>query len=199
MAGRRSLVVAGVALAGVLGGLPVDGRDEVAVTVHVENYAAVPPEDWDLVTREVDDIFRSGGITLKWEGALRVPMREVPRDGVRRMALVVLDIQEPFAGSERDTADVLGRAAPHLSRAWVFANRVTEITKAGSMDANLLLARVVAHEMGHLLLGSMAHAPRGIMRAGLPLDVVGFYRFTEEQAGKISDGIRRQARAAAPG
>jgi hypothetical protein len=198
MAGRRSLV-AGVALAGVLGGVPVDGRDDVAVTVHAENYAAVPPGDWDLVTREVEDIYRAAGVTLKWAGPLRVPMREVPRDGVRRVALVVLNIQEPFAGSARDTADVLGRAAPELSRAWVFANRVTEITKAGSIDADLLLARAVAHEIGHLLLGSMDHAPGGIMRAGLPLEVVGFFRFSEEQATRIRDGIRRQARAAVPG
>lgn len=199
MAGRRSLVVAGVALAGVLGGVPVDGRDEVAVRVHVENYAAVPPDDWDLVKREVNDIYRSAGVTVEWAGPLRVPMREVPRDGVRRVALVVLNIQEPFAGSARDTADVLGRAAPHLSRAWVFANRVTEITKAGLVDANLLFARVVAHELGHLLLGDMVHASHGIMRAGLPLEKVGFYRFTEEQAARIRDGIRRHARAATPG
>jgi predicted Zn-dependent protease len=65
-----------------------------------------------------------------------------------------------------DIADVLGRAVPGISRAWVFANRVSEMTKLGAIDANRLLARVVAHEIGHLLLESKAHAPHGICVPG---------------------------------
>ena len=67
------------------------------------------------------------------------------------------------------------------------------MTKVGAIDPNRLLARVVAHEIGHLWLESKAHAAHGIMRAGLELSEGGFYRFTKEQAGLMRDGIRRHA------
>lgn len=190
MAGRGQLGAA-VVLAGMVGGLLPVSADGLQVTVHVENYARVPPGDWEIVQRQIDDIYRAAGITLVWAGPLRIPMSQIPRDGVRRLALVIVNILEPFGGSERDTADVLGRAAPDVSRAWVFANRVGEISKEGSVDANLLFARVAAHEIGHLLLRSKAHAPHGIMRAGLALTQVGSYRFTDAEAALMRDGIRR--------
>jgi len=176
-------------LAGVL---PVSA-DGMRITVHLENYARVPAADWVVVRRDIEDIYRAAGITLTWAGPLLKPVAEVPRDGVRRVAVVLVNIQQPFDGSEHDTADVLGRAVPGISRAWVFANRVSEMTKVGAIDPNRMLARVVAHEIGHLLLESKAHAAHGIMRAGLELSEGGFYRFTEEQASLMRDGIRRHA------
>jgi hypothetical protein len=184
-----------VGLAGMLVWAPTasGSGDEVRVTVHVENHARVAAAEWGVVQREIEDIYRRTGITLTWAGPLLVPFSEVPKDGVRRVAVVLVNIQEPFDGSALDTADVLGRAVPGISRAWVFANRVSEMTKVGAIDPTLLLARVVAHEIGHLLLESRAHAPHGIMRAGLELSGVGFYRFTDEQARLMRDGIRRHA------
>ena len=189
MVGSRQ-VGAAMVLAGALG-VPAIGADEVGVTVHVENYASVPAGEWAMAQREVEEIYRAAGIALQWAGPLRVPMDEVPRDGIRRVALVLAHIREPFAGSEQDTAEVLGRAVPAISRAWIFVNRVAEMTKFGSIDARRLLARVVAHELGHVLLESRAHAPYGIMRAGLELSEVGFNRFTGEHAALMRDGIRR--------
>jgi hypothetical protein len=183
-----------VGLVGMLVWAPTASGDEMRVTVHVENHARVPAGDWEAVQREIENIYRRTGITLTWAGPLLIPFSEVPRDGVRRVAVVVVNIQQPFDGSALDTADVLGRAVPGISRAWVFANRVSEITKVGAIDPTLLLARVIAHEMGHLLLESKAHAPHGIMRAGLELSEVGFYGFTEEQSILMRDGIRRHAR-----
>ena len=96
-----------------------------------------------------------------------------------------------MAAARRTPPTSLGRAVPDISRAWVFTNRVIAITKMRSIDPNLLLARVVAHEIGHLLLESRAHAAHGIMRAGLDVNGVGFYRFTENQAAEMRDAVRR--------
>ena len=191
MVGCRQLGAAMV-WAGTLG-VPIVGADDVSLTVHVENYVSLPASDWAIVQREVEEIYRVAGIALTWAGPLRVPMAEAPKDGVRRVALVLVHIRQPFAGSEQDTADVLGRAVPDISRAWIFVNRVTEVTKFGSITETRLLARVVAHEIGHLLLNSKIHAPHGIMRAGLALSQVGFYGFSDEQASLMRDSIRRRA------
>jgi len=47
----------------------------------------------------------------------------------------------------------------------VFWNRVQEIQTSSKVDVALILGSVMAHEIGHLLLGSNSHAVNGIMRA----------------------------------
>jgi hypothetical protein len=68
-----------------------------------------------------------------------------------------------------------------------------ELQKWEAIHARLLLARVVAHEIGHLLLESRARAPHGIMRGGLEQGEAGFYRFTDEQASRMRDRIGRHS------
>jgi len=46
----------------------------------------------------------------------------------------------------------------------VYADRVREL--AGGREAEVVLGRVITHELGHLLLGKNAHSAAGIMRAG---------------------------------
>jgi hypothetical protein len=47
----------------------------------------------------------------------------------------------------------------------VFWNRALDFQRNSKVDLGLILANVMAHEMGHLLLGSNAHATSGIMQA----------------------------------
>jgi hypothetical protein len=191
MARQTRWVAVGLVLMGILGTSGVASADDAVITVHVEDYARVPAEDWTVVQREVAQIYETAGVTVTWAGPLRTPQHQWPRDGVRRVALVIVNIEVPFAGDPRDTADVVGRAAAEYSRAWVFANRVTEAARTGAVDANVLLARVIAHEIGHLLLPNQKHAARGIMRASLEREQVGFFGFTLEQAAFIRAGIQR--------
>jgi hypothetical protein len=47
----------------------------------------------------------------------------------------------------------------------VFTNRVAALANQAGIDPTLLLGRAIAHEIGHLLIGSTAHARTGLMRA----------------------------------
>ena len=47
--------------------------------------------------------------------------------------------------------------------ATIYADRVTRVS-AGQIDRSLLFGRVIAHELGHLLLGVTAHSNSGLMR-----------------------------------
>jgi hypothetical protein len=49
--------------------------------------------------------------------------------------------------------------------ATIFADRVLSAGSRTGADAAVLLGRAVAHEVGHLLIGSAAHSTRGLMRA----------------------------------
>ena len=191
MARQAPWAAVGLVLVGVVGSSGFISAEGMVVTVHVEDYARIAAEDWAVVKGEVEQIYETAGITLNWSGPIRTPQREWPRDGVRRVALAIVNIEAPFAGDPKDTADVVGRAAAEFSRAWVFANRVTEAARTGAVDVNVLLARVIAHEIGHVLLPNQKHAPRGIMRANLEREHVGFFGFTPEQAASLREGIQR--------
>ena len=78
----------------------------------------------------------------------------------------------------------------HDGYAGVFYRRVMETAKKEECDTGLMLGATMAHEIGHLLLGSNAHSARGVMRARLKREEVGQaargdLRFTAEQAEAI--------------
>lgn len=57
--------------------------------------------------------------------------------------------------------DVVERAG---TLATVYADRVTDLARLGDIEVGRLLGRAMAHEVGHLLLGTIRHANRGLMR-----------------------------------
>jgi hypothetical protein len=66
--------------------------------------------------------------------------------------------------------DTLGFAFVDLdagggSLATVYADRVRAMAQRAGADAAQLLGRTMAHEVGHLLLGTNEHASHGLMRA----------------------------------
>jgi hypothetical protein len=71
---------------------------------------------------------------------------------------------------KRPDVDTLGFAFVDLDAgggwlATVYADRVSVMAQGAGIDAAELLGRTMAHEVGHLLLGSNRHAPQGLMRA----------------------------------
>jgi hypothetical protein len=48
--------------------------------------------------------------------------------------------------------------------ATIYADRVLLLAASAGIDAATLLGRAIAHELGHLLLATAAHATRGLMR-----------------------------------
>jgi hypothetical protein len=49
--------------------------------------------------------------------------------------------------------------------ATVYVDRIDTLAVAAGIDRGTLLGRVLAHEIGHLILGTADHAPEGLMRA----------------------------------
>jgi hypothetical protein len=47
----------------------------------------------------------------------------------------------------------------------VFFDRVMEFSKVQQLPAALVMGTVVAHEIGHVLLGNPGHSSEGLMRA----------------------------------
>jgi hypothetical protein len=97
----------------------------------------------------------------------------------------------------------LGFAAVDLAEragtlATVYVDRIDALAAAAGVDRGELLGRTMAHEIGHLILGTVDHAPSGLMRATwkvdelrrrLPLD----WMFSPVQAEQMRQGLAVRA------
>jgi hypothetical protein len=91
--------------------------------------------------------------------------------------------------------DVAQRAG---TLATVYVNRIDTLARQADVDPGILLGRAIAHEIGHLILGTTTHARFGLMRATwktdelrreMPLDWI----FSGEQGAEMR--VRLAARA----
>jgi hypothetical protein len=156
---------------------PAQARVPVAVTIRVDNLAGVPAGDVRTATSEAAQIFRRAGVEIAWAGDDVVP-------GPGRLMLILTNAG-PAIGAE--PGDVAGTAARPVFRAYVFCNRVAAVSSHAPVDARVMLGRVIAHEIGHLLLPPDSHSPTGIMRPQIDLSRDEFNGFTGHQV----DAIRR--------
>jgi len=85
----------------------------------------------------------------------------------------------------------------------VFYAGVEPIQQEAGLSAEAILGLVIAHELGHLLLGTNSHAAQGIMRANwkrkdLSLAGKGMLGFTEDQAQKMRGRLESASLPAGP-
>ena len=163
-----------MAVASVQAGITVYGEDPIrepqppGVRVWVINAARV--DEWTLSTAldQAAWIFRSAGVRLTW--------LECPRGGIQTVepamcfvddpgVLVVRIMRQPannwVAGDALGYAIVDGRSSTYAT---VFRNRVLAVTNQFRRCSEArLLGHAIAHELGHLLLGTSSHASYGLM------------------------------------
>jgi len=113
---------------------------------------------------------------------------------------VVLRLVKATASSERGSlgfaaVDVVERTG---TLATVYVDRVDALAAQAEVDPGELLGRAIAHEIGHLLLGTAGHARSGLMRAtwktvelqrDLPLDWI----FSEGQGAEMRGRLTARA------
>lgn len=186
MAGTTSwLGIAGSLILAVTGAATDDAARPVLI-VHVDDRAGVPPRELAAAKVVVERTFRAAGVAIAWaEGrfpvSLREPRTHLPRG--RHLAVMLLNSSE--SSTRGAVGCALGFAAPRHSLAYAFYNRIVEASRTRPVDVTVVLARVIAHEIGHVLLPPHSHARYGIMRADLDPGVSNPDRFTAEQARAI--------------
>jgi hypothetical protein len=77
--------------------------------------------------------------------------------------------------------------------ATVYADRVNVVASRTGVTPGTLLGRAIAHEIGHLLLGTADHSTGGLMRAfwsdpELKRDVAAEWTFSQDEVGRINRG-----------
>lgn len=163
-------------------GLPAARASEPArIDVRITNYAGVANGDLARARSEVARIFADAGIAVRW----------VETDTPGRIAILLLTITRDSQEEASDCA--LGIAIAAKSTAYVFVNRIVRTTERGAVDQPVVIARVIAHEIGHILMPGRKHAPFGIMRGELDFGYTNPGRFSNDEALVM----RRRLRTAA--
>jgi hypothetical protein len=169
------------------------------ITVLVNNSAGVSPSVLSQAEIEAGRIFRAASIEIAWvncpggaadgEEACRV----IP--GANQFVLHIVPAGKTSTDSVFGVAflgeDGTGKYCD------VFFDRMRESRRESGVKLSQLLGTVAAHELGHLLLGSHAHTPAGIMtpiwaNETLRQMNMGHLLFTRDQSLLMSSRIRRE-------
>lgn len=152
------------------------------LTLHFIDRAGLTASAETMVMMQVTDIWREASVAVRWSPA---PAGETPDGAAAAPGVYVMVLSEiPRRLSPSTTANeglaVIrfseGRAMRHVYASVGAINRILARDLArprpGMLAPRLVeqhvaraLGRAVAHEVGHYLTNSPAHAPRGLMRA----------------------------------
>ena len=149
----------------------------LTISLQMKNDAQVSAQVLERSQDEVTRIFADAGLAVRWT-------ETAPRFTIQIVAQVL--------GYARAASPVMGVAlrGANGSKAQVFFRQVQHFAHAYRIDLSTMLAHVIAHEIGHLLLPGYPHSPTGVMQAGWDKALVhdaarGSLTFTEAQAARI--------------
>lgn len=164
-------------------GTAAGAAERPPLVVHVDDRIGVPASDLAAAKREVEEIFADTGISIQWKvGRFPLSVVDTITKGLRARQVAVMlvsNTDDPLPGASGCT---LGFAAKRPAVAYAFYNRIIEQSWLHPIDPGVLLGRVLAHEMGHVLLPPNSHSLHGIMRGNLDLGLENPDRFTGDQA-----------------
>jgi hypothetical protein len=186
----------------------------LTLTIHFQNYAGVDEKTLAEAGKVVTEMFRKAGVESRWVASTLLSENEPEKpidQRSSRLSNIWVNICPPLmAESFSLSSDVTG-FAPGTERdrtvVDVFYNRVEALyrrqTKARSRGINAtmtqILAHVIVHEIGHVLLNIPSHSAIGIMRGDWDLKdlsdaAYGYLLFTPQQAGVIREEVSRRAK-----
>ena len=193
----------------------VDGPAE-RLTIRVYDYARLPDADYEQARGHAERVFSKAGVPTRWIRCASKPGEPTDPDckGIITSTDLVLRIMpEAMASRVPVTGKTFGYAVPSRDQRFgtvanVFHHRVSELIarmrrRAGGRlySQAAVLGHVMAHELGHVLLGHGSHSRSGIMAfpwgpKQLRACLDGGLLFSKPQAKKIRGDVRerRQAR-----
>jgi hypothetical protein len=185
--------------------IKADPSPGVSVVVRTYNYAALPAATLTAAKVTAQNIFRRAGISVVWIDC-RVPADAggatctEPLTAGRELMLRLVD----HAPDDRDRIVTLGESMLDREQQrgvlmTVDLFPVRTIAERTSTSTPILLGRAIAHEIGHLLLGSAEHSRLGLMRAVWSHDELrglkpAHWGFSTREAARMRQGLTGRSR-----
>jgi len=184
--------------------LPPDS--DLRITVQVYNISQVPAQTLAVAETEAWRPFERAGIHLLWVSGPLTPA-EVREAEDRSSPCVRSDIflriyTQSMVKPWRVHGSTLGFVLSlENSHAIVFYDRVHRLCQARQSEVAPILGAAMAHEIGHLLMGSEQHSPTGMMRetwlsSDLFAAAQGLLNFRAREAALMRAEVQRRKHAA---
>jgi hypothetical protein len=144
---------------------PTNAAENPQLFVSVYNDAHVPDDTLTRAEQQATKVFSRAGLDVRWvncsgrDSASCYQLGETVNLVLRITLNAVPTTSDTAFGVAHLASDGTGRYGD------VFWKRVNDLQTNSNAEASVILGSVMAHEMGHLLLGSNAHAVSGIMKA----------------------------------
>jgi hypothetical protein len=182
---------------------PVRAETPLGLTVRIYVAADLSPADVTAAMKSAEPILRDTGLDVTFRRCARAGGEAggvVDRcdDPLEAHELVVRVIDAPKDSSHLDPLALgLTYVVPETNGGWlatVFADRVLSTAERVGMDRGTLAGLVLAHEVGHLLLGEAYHGNAGVMRADWPDHLLagsanGTWRFSTTEAAAMQQRL----------
>jgi hypothetical protein len=197
-------VVVSILLAPIM--VPPAGAADLPIVIRTYDASGLPEADRTAAMVAATAILEDAGLTMRRlacdpvasavDGhACLAPLR------AHELSLRLVRLPPPSRGGDRDPVtlaySLVDGPVRFGSLATVYVDRVADLAAAARVDVPTLLGRTIAHEIGHLLLGTAAHANVGVMRASWSPDALrhstaGDWRFTPADAEALRVAARRR-------
>jgi len=179
------------------------------LTISVRAYTAFDRAKVDLLAArgQVEAAFRPTGIAVEWldcHGTSAPAHCQSPPQAdevVVRIGTATESSKGPFVPLGVSLVDTRTRTGCYAT---VYIDRVLALAQRFDLDAGRVLGRAIAHEIGHLLLGTTRHAEAGLMRkiwspTELQRNDTGDWIFLRQEAAAIREAVAtRLVRRAQP-
>lgn len=179
------------------------------VVIRTYDYTGIPTAELALAWDAVRLIFEEAGIAVEWKPCPVTPMNDSsaiaqlcgemlqPNEFVLRLLTSSPETSAPssasFSASAGQRRSALGYSLIDRNSAsgpllmTVFPDLVWNLARDARADHPSMLGRAIAHELGHLLLGTVVHSDGGLMRA--------FWSLGEIQRNSRADWLIRPGQA----
>lgn len=149
---RLAMALAAMTAFGIIAWPARAQAQDLMIGLKIEDYAGFPQDALRGAQTQVDEIFRQAGIRTAWG---------VP--GQFTIIILSAEMTAQIKGQSDQMGFVPTVGTGHI--AYVLGGRVAAAASEHRADESAVLAVVIAHELGHLVLPPHAHAPAGVMRA----------------------------------
>ena len=167
-----------------------NAAEPLTVRVLIDDQATVPASTLAEAQRVAAKVFGHAGVDLRW---VVPPVAGEAREGIPLgvgtaaflKSLYVIRIAATSSAQAR--ANAAGFSAPGTRIATVIYPRVQQLANGDRRQLSQILGHIMAHELGHLLLGHETHSAAGVMRATLDIEraLQGRLRFTAAEGRAI--------------
>jgi hypothetical protein len=173
---------------------------DLIIRVRVYNYAGTPSTMLAEAEREASRILGEAGLRSAWLDCPIVPATDIPQnpcpEPIEAVEVRLRILSVPVRNSLHDTA--YGFAiAPALASVYSESALRFARNDEGELEAPIVLGCAIAHEIGHLLLGSNSHSVSGVMcahweRKHIRQALMGAMLFSPAEAKLIQAEMRRR-------